>query len=111
MDFHPMSSRPGWAYTKRCTGLPMASAALPLPAAGERWRQAPERSLGGMMFKEITVQCISAGTLFKLAGLGLALTLVPFTLLMTLGLWLYSRFRPLTLLVKVAGNEAGAEPV
>ncbi|MBL8469415.1 hypothetical protein [Methyloversatilis discipulorum] len=107
-----------------------------------------------MMFKEITVQRISAGTLFKLAGLGLVLTMLPFALLMgclalfgastvswnqepltgisgfvaspiiglvlaavftmllgtsmALGLWLYSRFRPLTLLVKVAGTEAGA---
>lgn len=106
------------------------------------------------MFKEITVLRISAGTLFKLVGLGLTLTLVPFTLLMgvfalfgastiswnqqpvtgvsgllaspfigfflaamftmflgacmTLGLWLYSKFRPLTLLVKVADNEVGA---
>jgi hypothetical protein len=34
------------------------------------------------MFKEITVQRISAGSLFKLAGLGLLLTLVPFTMLM-----------------------------
>ena len=105
------------------------------------------------MFKEITVLRISAGTLFKLAGLGLVLTLVPFALLMgcfaffgastviwnqqpvtgvtgfvvspfmglllaaiftmllgscmTLGLWLYSRFRPITLLVKVPASEAG----
>jgi hypothetical protein len=35
-----------------------------------------------MMFKEITVQRISTGTLFKLAGLGLTLTLIPFSILM-----------------------------
>src|SRR3970040_1651756 len=34
------------------------------------------------MFKEIAVQRIAAATLFKLAGLGLVLTLVPFAFLM-----------------------------
>ena len=34
------------------------------------------------MFKEIVVQRISTGTLFKLAGLGLTLTLIPFSFLM-----------------------------
>ena len=106
------------------------------------------------MFTEITVQRLSAGTLFKLAGLGLAISLVPFTLVlgvfaffgastvtwdqrqltgwtglivspfigaflaalftmflgccMTLGLWLYSKFQPLTLLAKVSQSTAGA---
>lgn len=106
------------------------------------------------MFKEITVKRIAAGTLFKLAGLGLALSLVPFSLLMgvlamfgastvhwnqqpltgfsgllaspfiglflagfltmvlgtsmALGLWLYSQFRPLTLLVKVSADRPTA---
>jgi hypothetical protein len=104
-----------------------------------------------MVFKEITVQRISAGTLFKLAGLGLAFTLIPFSTLMgcfalfgastvtwnqqpltgvagllaspfigiflaglftiflgscmSIGLWLYSGFRPLTLRVKVSGTD------
>ena len=99
------------------------------------------------MFKEITVRRISAGSLFKLAGLGLVLTLVPFTTFMgvfalfgahtvnwngqaitgvaglvsspfiglfiagcftlllggcmALGLWLYSLFRPITVLAKI----------
>jgi hypothetical protein len=35
-----------------------------------------------MMFKEIIVQRVSTGTLFKLAGLGLTLTLIPFSILM-----------------------------
>ncbi len=34
------------------------------------------------MFKEITIRRISAGTLFKLTGLGLSLSIVPFALLM-----------------------------
>jgi len=34
------------------------------------------------MFREITVRRLSAGTIFKLVGLGLALTLIPFTLVM-----------------------------
>jgi ABC-type spermidine/putrescine transport system permease subunit II len=34
------------------------------------------------MFKEITVQRLSAGTLFKLAGVGLAITLISFSSVM-----------------------------
>jgi hypothetical protein len=106
------------------------------------------------MFTEITVQRLSAGTIFKLAGLGLVITLIPFTFVMgvlaffgastvnwnqqqltgwtgliaspfigmflaalftmflgccmAFGLWLYSKFRPLTLLAKVANSKAGA---
>lgn len=106
------------------------------------------------MFKEITVQRLSAGTLFKLAGVGLAITLVLFSSVMgvcalfgastvtwnhqhltgwpgliaspliglflaalftvllgccmVVGLWLYSKFRPLTLLAKVNGTADGA---
>ena len=106
------------------------------------------------MFKEISVQRVSAGSLFKLAGLGLAFTLVPFSILMgcfsffgastitwnnqpltgvsglvaspfiglflaglftiflgacmTLGLWLYSFFRPITILAKLAEPEGHA---
>lgn len=106
------------------------------------------------MFKEIEVQRVAMGTLFKLAGLGLLLTLVPFGLLMgcfalfgastvhwnqqsvtgvsglllspliglllaalftmflgscmSLGLWIYSRFRPLTLLIKVKPDASEA---
>lgn len=107
------------------------------------------------MFKEITIQRISVGTLFKLVGFGLALTLMPFSILMgclamfgastvgwnqqpvtgfagllaapliglcltiiftiligscmALGLWLYSRFRPITLQVKVTNSQTGDE--
>ena len=106
------------------------------------------------MFTEITVQRLSAGTIFKLSGLGLAITLIPFTFAMgvfaffgastinwnqqqltgwtgllaspfigaflaamftmllgccmAFGLWLYSKFRPLTLLAKVAKSTASA---
>lgn len=106
------------------------------------------------MFTEITVQRLSAGTLFKLAGVGLAITLVLFSSVMgvcaffgastvnwnhqqltgwpgliaspfigaflavlftgilgccmVFGLWLYSKFRPLTLLAKVGGTAGGA---
>lgn len=105
------------------------------------------------MFKEIFVARISAGSLFKLAGVGLFFTLVPFTLIMgcfaffgastvhwnqqpltgftgliaspfigmflaamftmllgscmVLGLWIYSQFRILTLLVKVPSDQTG----
>lgn len=104
------------------------------------------------MFKEITVQRISAGSLYKLAAVGMAFTIVPFAMLMgcfalfgastvswnkqpltgfaglvaspaiglfvsivfaallgtglAVGLWLYSRWRPLTIRVKVLGGEA-----
>ncbi|NWJ41376.1 MAG: hypothetical protein HXX12_10440 [Geothrix sp.] len=98
------------------------------------------------MFREITIQRLSAGSLFKLSAIGLFTTLIPFSILMgfgalfgastvtwnqqaitgvagliaspfigafialiftmflgcsmAFGLWLFSQFRPLTLLVK-----------
>jgi hypothetical protein len=110
------------------------------------------KTQGAVMFKEIKVQRVAMGTLFKLVGLGFVCTLVPFALLMgcfalfgastvswnqqpvtgvagliaspfiglmltailtalsgscmSLGLWLYSRFRPLTLLVKIEADTA-----
>ena len=106
------------------------------------------------MFTEITVQRLSAGTLFKLASIGLGITLVLFALVMgvfaffgastinwnhqqltgwrgliaspflgvflallftaflgccmAFGLWLYSKFRPLTLLAKVSSSAESA---
>lgn len=108
------------------------------------------------MFREITVQRLSAGTLFKLAAIGLATTIVPFSTLMgvaalfgastvtwnqqaitglaglmaspfiglfivlvftmflgssmAFGLWLFSKFKPMTLLVKEA-KEEGPNPM
>ena len=99
------------------------------------------------MFREMTVQRISAGTLLKLTGVGLVFTFVPFTILMgcfalfgyetvtwneqalvgvsgllaspfiglfiagvftviigpciAIGLWVYSKYRPITIRIKV----------
>jgi branched-subunit amino acid ABC-type transport system permease component len=106
------------------------------------------------MFKEITVNRVSAGTLFKLVAIGLSITFILFSVLMgcfalfgahtvtwnkhpltgfsglvaspfigiliaviftiflgscmAFGLWLYSKFKPLTLLVRVSDAEQSA---